>query len=61
MHVHFLPVYSLPRHKSSGIIKGFSFIEFSTVEEAAACLEVQHVHVHVCAIHVHVYVGTCMK
>lgn len=41
--------YSLPRHKSSGAIKGFCFIEFSTVEEAEACLEVQHL----CAIHVH--------
>ena len=40
-----LVVCSLPRHKPSGTIKGFSFIEFTTTEEAAAALEV---HVYTC-------------
>ena len=40
-------VCSLPRHKQSGTIKGFSFVEFATVKEATTALEV---HVHVCVI-----------
>ena len=31
---------SLPRHKVSGVIKGFSFVEYATTEEANTALEV---------------------
>ena len=32
--------FSLPKHKVSGQVKGFAFIEYSTTEEAKAALEV---------------------
>ena len=32
---------SLPKHKVSGQVKGFAFIEYSTAEEAKAALEVR--------------------
>lgn len=32
--------FSVPRHKISGAIKGFAFVEFSRVVEATAALEV---------------------
>ena len=31
---------SLPRHKVSGAIKGFAFVEFSTQQEAETAVEV---------------------
>ena len=43
-------VCSLPRHKPSGAIKGFSFIEFTTTEEAAAALEVCHYIIMFCVL-----------
>ena len=35
--------HSLPRHKVSGKLKGFGFVEFSTQEEAQNALEVDTV------------------
>ena len=32
--------HSLPRHKVSGAIKGFAFVEFSTQQEAETAVEV---------------------
>ena len=39
-HVTSLYFCSLPKHKVSGQIKGFAFIEYSTEKEAKAALEV---------------------
>ena len=36
-----LHLSSIPRHKVSGQIKGFAFIEYSTPEEAKAAVEVR--------------------
>ena len=43
----FFNFFSLPKHKVSGQVKGFAFIEYSTTEEAKAALEVG-LHVLLC-------------
>lgn len=40
MSIYFLYHASLPRHKISGVPKGFAFIEFSCEDEAQAAVEV---------------------